>query len=241
MALTPAEALARAGVARQAMETALGADRPAAYPDAAQRAYSVAMTRYSDAVARRVAQGGGLEAMRLDLLELTERFAPAARAMARTVSANAKSEVARMVGKKRLQARIPEDEKAFVQVFAESQLALLRKNVDRQVAALGEALAIGRPVDEVLWVSRQGAQNIAFSETQRLSEDAVGYWAQLEGSEDYVWDTAQDEKVRHGHALLHGTVHRYDNPPEKNDGFGRGHPGTSPRCRCRKRPRFPEA
>lgn len=222
------------------MEDALGADRPAAYPDAAQRRYSAAMTRYSDAVARRVAGGGGLEALRLDLMELTERFAPAARAMARTVSANAKSEVARMVGKKRLQPRIPEDEKAFVEVFAQQQLGLLRANVDRQVAALAKAQAVGRPVEEVLWVSRQGAQVIAFSETQRLSEDVVGYWAQLEGSEEYVWDTAQDERVRHGHARLHGTIHRYDDPPEKNDGFGRGHPGTSPRCRCRKRPKFPQ-
>lgn len=219
----------------------MGVDRPAAYPDAAQRAYSDAMARYSRAVAARVAKGGSLEGMRLDLLALTEKFAPAARAMARKVAASARGEVARMAGLRRLTATVPEDEKAFIEAFAVQQLQLLRGNVEQQIAALTKARAQGRPEDEVLWVSRNRAQLIARTETQRLSNEIVAYWAQEYGSEEYIWDTAEDERVRHGHARLHGTRQRYDAPPEKNDGFGHGHPGTSPNCRCRPRPVFPEA
>lgn len=221
------------------MEEALGADRPAAYPEAAQRAYSDAMERYSRAVAARVAKGGSLEGMRLDLLALTEKFAPAARAMARKVAVSARGEVARMAGLRRLTATVPEDEKAFIETFASFQLQLLRGNVDQQIGKLAQLRAEGRPDTEGLWVSRTRAQLIARTETQRLSNEIVAYWAQEYGSEEYEWNTARDERVRHGHARLHGTTQRYDAPPEKNDGFGHGHPGSSPNCRCRPRPLFP--
>jgi SPP1 gp7 family putative phage head morphogenesis protein len=219
------------------MAAALGS-QPAAYPDAAQRDYSAAMERYSNAVAARVAKGGELEGIRLDLLELTEKYAPAARQMARRVAASARGEVARMAGLRKLQPVIREDAQAFIDQFARFQVELLKNNVNQQITKLGENRVASLPDADGLWVSRTRAQLIARTETQRLSNEIVAYWAQQYGSDEYIWVTAQDERVRHGHAALNGTHQRYDNPPEKNDGFGSGGPGTSPNCRCRPKPIF---
>ena len=46
------------------------------------------------------------------------------------------------------------------------------------------------------------------------------------GITEYLWRTAQDERVRETHATLDGTTHRWDTPP------GVGHPGQDIQCRC---------
>jgi len=47
------------------------------------------------------------------------------------------------------------------------------------------------------------------------------------GVTEYVWQTAQDERVRPSHRIKHGQVFRWDTPPPDT-----GHPGQDYLCRC---------
>jgi hypothetical protein len=58
------------------------------------------------------------------------------------------------------------------------------------------------------------------------------------GAGEYVWTTRLDERVRHGHALLEGTVQRWSTPPVTDPRTGyRAHPGEPKNCRCVAYPR----
>ena len=78
---------------------------------------------------------------------------------------------------------------------------------------------------------------------RRLTRDqtgkAIGQLTQARhqqiGIEEYVWRTAQDERVRPTHAALDGTRQRYDSPPSV------GNPGDDVMCRCISVPVIPEA
>lgn len=53
------------------------------------------------------------------------------------------------------------------------------------------------------------------------------------GSTTYIWQTVEDEKVRHGHAILNKRVFSWDNPPITDPATGRRcHPGQDFNCRC---------
>lgn len=56
------------------------------------------------------------------------------------------------------------------------------------------------------------------------------------GLAEYVWVSRRDGKVRERHRELHGTVHRYGQPPIADSNGQRYEPGTRNNCRCRGYP-----
>ena len=85
--------------------------------------------------------------------------------------------------------------------------------------------------------------NIAGSNLRRITRDqtskAIGQLTQARhrqiGITEYIWRTAQDERVRDTHAALDGTRQGYDSPPSV------GNPGDDILCRCVAIPYIPEA
>ena len=102
----------------------------------------------------------------------------------------------------------------------------------------------GRPFDQQA-LSRVVSSQVQSSgyNLRRITRDqtskAIGQLTQARhrqiGITDYTWRTAQDERVRPGHAALDGTRQRYDDPPSV------GNPGDGIMCRCMAIPHIPEA
>lgn len=62
------------------------------------------------------------------------------------------------------------------------------------------------------------------------------------GIHEYIWQTMQDNRVRHCHRLLNQKIFNWDNPPVIDDKTGlRGQPGEAANCRCVARLLFTHA
>jgi hypothetical protein len=56
--------------------------------------------------------------------------------------------------------------------------------------------------------------------------------ARAAGANRYVWTTRGDDRVRHLHVELDGTIQRWDTPPLAGLPDFHGHPGEAAHCRC---------
>jgi SPP1 gp7 family putative phage head morphogenesis protein len=75
-------------------------------------------------------------------------------------------------------------------------------------------------------ISRDRARLIARDQVSSLNAALTKARQKQMGLDQYIWHTAQDERVRHAHRLREGKVFSWDNPPED------GHPGEPINCRC---------
>jgi len=83
-----------------------------------------------------------------------------------------------------------------------------------------QVMAIGK-------VEYKRAKLIARDQTSKLNSALTKQRAQNVGSEEYIWRTAGDGRVRDSHIKNNGKTFRWDDPPPKT-----GHPGTDIQCRC---------
>jgi SPP1 gp7 family putative phage head morphogenesis protein len=84
-------------------------------------------------------------------------------------------------------------------------------------------------------VSNSRAELIARDQVLKLNGQISRQRHQALGIRQYIWITAADERVREGHALLHGSTQSYDNPPDVGDGRFEN-PGGDYNCRCIAQP-----
>jgi SPP1 gp7 family putative phage head morphogenesis protein len=88
----------------------------------------------------------------------------------------------------------------------------------------------GRLMDE-FGLSKSRADLIARDQTLKLNSQLSQARATSVGVSTYTWVTSRDERVRSGHAALHGKVFRYDTPPVTNPRTGEvNHPGQDYQC-----------
>jgi SPP1 gp7 family putative phage head morphogenesis protein len=236
-----------------------------AQPTGAANRYAAAMSRYSGQVRRQVEKhvlsklpvvGSGdplnVQALEQGLFELRralDAMVPAygrnGIAAARATALTARLEVERMmnVSFRNIPGRA-EGEAAFLVAFGHRQVQLLENINAAQVERIRLAIlqytegdSMRQDILDALWVSRNRAQMVAHNEVHALNTDIIAYWAQQAGSEEFVWVTSHDERVRHGHAVLDGTVHRWDSPPNTGRKEGNNLPGHPPGCRCRAVPK----
>lgn len=80
-------------------------------------------------------------------------------------------------------------------------------------------------------VSENRAKLIARDQTSKLNSAFNQQRQQNLGVEEYVWVTADDDRVRKDHADKNGKVFRWDKPPKDT-----GHPGEDINCRCIAQP-----
>jgi SPP1 gp7 family putative phage head morphogenesis protein len=75
-------------------------------------------------------------------------------------------------------------------------------------------------------ISRDRARLIARDQVSSLNATLTKIRQKQVGIDQYVWQTAQDERVRHAHRLRQGKIFSWDDPPQD------GHPGEPINCRC---------
>jgi SPP1 gp7 family putative phage head morphogenesis protein len=75
-------------------------------------------------------------------------------------------------------------------------------------------------------ISRDRARLIARDQVSSLNAALTKVRQKQVGLDQYIWQTAQDERVRHAHRLRQGKTFSWDDPPED------GHPGEPINCRC---------
>jgi SPP1 gp7 family putative phage head morphogenesis protein len=114
---------------------------------------------------------------------------------------------------------------------------------DRLREDITEAWATGQPwasivdrVQEIGDITDNRAALIARDQTSKLNAAFNGVRQKELGIEKYVWETAQDERVRDSHAELDGQTFRWDSPPNV-DGES-VNPGEAINCRCVAAPSF---
>ena len=82
-------------------------------------------------------------------------------------------------------------------------------------------------IQETFGVTRRRAKLIARDQTSKLNASLTKLRQQELGVEEYIWQTAGDERVRPTHRAHDGKKFRWDQPPKDT-----GNPGTDINCRC---------
>lgn len=100
---------------------------------------------------------------------------------------------------------------------------------------------VRKQLQERIGVVRSRADLIARDQIGKLNSQLTQRRHQSLGIDSYTWRTSQDERVRETHAVLEGTVHRYDNPPVTNDAGDANNPGEDFNCRCTAEPVLSDA
>lgn len=98
----------------------------------------------------------------------------------------------------------------------------LSKNMERGMRY--EDLA--KEVERIGDVTESRAKLIARDQTSKLNGAMTQIRQMSLGIEKYVWQTANDERVREAHADLDGNEFKWSSPPSE------GHPGEAVNCRC---------
>jgi SPP1 gp7 family putative phage head morphogenesis protein len=80
-------------------------------------------------------------------------------------------------------------------------------------------------------ITESRARLIARTEVARSNSILVQARAESLGSKAYIWQTAEDARVRESHMEMNGKVCYWDNPPMLSDGT-QTHPGQIFNCRC---------
>lgn len=80
-------------------------------------------------------------------------------------------------------------------------------------------------------VTDNRAKLIARDQSSKLNSALTQQRSQNLGVTEYVWRTAQDERVRRSHRSKNGRTFQWDNPPSDT-----GHPGNDIQCRCIAQP-----
>lgn len=225
-----AETRALAGLRERTTARASRAQREAAAPaHPSTTVYAAAMADLTEDTANvleRVYVGAlSLPEAEAELLARVSRMHGAFARQARLVTTHARAEVGRL-----LNVQMPKELLRERNEFAQQQLALMRKVVGAQLAKVREYQLKERDIREAIWVTRNRGQLIARDQTFKYQQAEIREWAQLVGSEGYIYCTAGDERVRVTHRPHDGKFFTYTQPPST------GAPGTEPNCRCRTLP-----
>ena len=108
------------------------------------------------------------------------------------------------------------------------------REVVGQMAIKGESrISIRQYIENRFKVSQSKAKFLARNESKLAVTEYLKAKYQSEGSEEFIWYTSNDERVRDDHKELNGKTFRYDNPPIIDKRTGRrGLPGEDYGCRC---------
>lgn len=117
--------------------------------------------------------------------------------------------------------------------FLDAELPELRALVERNAFAGYRADRLAGIIQARHGVANRKAAFLAEQETSLFVSKFREQRYKAIGSERYKWSTSHDEKVRHDHRLLNGTIQSWASKPVTNRKTGaRNHPGEDFRCRC---------
>jgi SPP1 gp7 family putative phage head morphogenesis protein len=125
------------------------------------------------------------------------------------------------------------DNVALVKSLAFGQLDDLKGIVMRGARQGLHHTAVADQIEARFGVTKRRAALIATDQVGKLNGELNSLRQQSIGVRRYRWSGSQDERVRHGHRVLEGTIQEWTKPPVVDQRTGeRGHPGEPIRCRC---------
>jgi len=125
-----------------------------------------------------------------------------------------------------------------LKLFASQNAQLIRSLPAQELGQVAQIIERGlqegsrfhsmtQEIQERFGITRRRAKLIARDQTSKLNASLTKLKQQELGVEEYVWQTAGDERVRPSHRAHDGKKFRWDNPPKDT-----GHPSTDINCRC---------
>lgn len=130
------------------------------------------------------------------------------------------------------------DNARLVKKFTTEQVEGLRDVVMDGVRTGKRIELIKREIEARFDVSEKRAALLARDQVGKLNGQLTELRHESVGIDEYEWSTSRDERVRHDHAALEGTTHKWSDPPIVNQRTGaRAHPGGDYNCRCSAIPR----
>lgn len=119
-----------------------------------------------------------------------------------------------------------EQHNAFIRSLPEDLVQQVQATIAKGLDQGSSPTTLRKDLQERFGINRRRASLIARTEAGQLHAQLSKTRLTSLGVEEYIWRTAQDERVRSSHEHLDGTVQRYDSPPDE------GNPGESFQCRC---------
>lgn len=123
--------------------------------------------------------------------------------------------------------------KLFSSQNAQLIKSLPSQELEQVSQAIERGLQEGSPIKDIereliqrFGITQRRAKLIARDQTSKLNASLTKLRQEQLGVEEYLWQTAGDERVRPTHKANDGKKFKWSNPPPT------GHPGTAVNCRC---------
>lgn len=130
-------------------------------------------------------------------------------------------------------ARWASEASGYITALPDEAIDRLERIVVKRFTAGTRVETIAKEFQAQLGVTDRHARLLARDQTAKLNADIIREDFTTAGLDEYVWTTADDERVREDHAILDGQTFRWDDPPIADSRTGqRGHPGEVFQCRC---------
>jgi SPP1 gp7 family putative phage head morphogenesis protein len=131
------------------------------------------------------------------------------------------------------------DNVGLIKTIPQETLADMRQIIRDGYLHGSTAKDIAKQIQEKYDVDKNHAVFIARDQTAKLNSDITQAQQEDAGVNEYIWRSMDDNRVRHRHAELNGSRHKYSEPPVVDEKTGRTcNPGQDYNCRCVALPIF---
>lgn len=120
---------------------------------------------------------------------------------------------------------------ALIKSLSEEELERVAGVVERGLQQGERFTTIAKSIQKSFGITQRRATLIARDQTTKLNASLTRLRQQEVGVEEYIWQTAGDERVRPTHRHNNDKKFRWDTPPPIT-----GHPGNDVNCRCIAKP-----
>lgn len=136
--------------------------------------------------------------------------------------------------RKKLLREFEDRSKAYLENFAQEEVALLRRKVSEHIANGRSRIEVKNLVKNRLNISNDRCKFIARQETSLLTSNFKEIQYTQAGIEKYIWRTVGDNRVRDKHDELDGKTFSFSNPPDASyfNTEEPCNPGEDYNCRC---------
>lgn len=120
---------------------------------------------------------------------------------------------------------------SLIKSIPEQYLKNIESIVYSGLAQKNKATSMTQQIMQAGGVTRNRAKFIARDQSSKFNGALTKQRATNLGVEEYVWRTAEDDRVRDTHRVKNGKTFRFDTPPKDT-----GNPGQDYNCRCVAQP-----
>lgn len=120
----------------------------------------------------------------------------------------------------------------------ERYFARLERDVMRGLDAGQHPRELAKQLENDYDISERDAERIARDQIGKLNAELNEERVKALGITEYIWRTANDNRVRDEHAELEGERFSYDDPPNAGTDGEPANPGEAIQCRCYAEPAF---